>query len=81
MLDKLEKQQVDPDGVEVYTNGAGEQVVLVDRNLNRAVIRVGGRETVLVRNADGQWVPEDNDWAGLARLLDAPALALARFGF
>lgn len=81
LLDKLDKQQADPDGVEIYTNLSGEQTVLVDRNLNRAVVRIRGREAVLVRNGDGQWVPERNDWAGLARVLGAPALALAPFGF
>jgi hypothetical protein len=83
LLDKLDKQQqqVDPEGVETYSSPGGEQTVLVDRNRNRAVIRANGREAVLIRNADGQWVPEHNDWAGLARVLDAPALALAPFGF
>jgi hypothetical protein len=81
LLDKLDKQHVDPDGVEIYTNHAGEQTVFVDRNLNRAVIRVNEQEAVLVRNGDGQWVPEHNDWAKLARVLDAPGLALAPCGF
>jgi hypothetical protein len=78
LLDKLNKHQVDPDGVEVYTDLAGERTVIVDRNLNRAVVRIRGREAVLVRNADGHWVPQNNDWATLAAVLDAPALV---FGF
>ena len=78
LLDKLNRHQVDPDGVETYTNLAGEQLVIVDRNLNRAVIRIRGQEAVLIRNADGNWVPQNNDWFTLARVLDAPALELAR---
>ena len=81
LLDKLNKHHVNPDGVEIYTNFAGEQTVIIDRNLNRAVLRIRGREAVLVRNADGYWVPQNNNWAALARVLDAPALELARFGF
>lgn len=81
LLDKLNKHQVDPDGVEVYTNLAGEKTVIVDRNLNRALIRIRGREAILVRNAEGHWVPQHNDWAALAVVLDAPALALAPYGF
>ncbi|HLT39046.1 MAG TPA: hypothetical protein VK034_22335 [Enhygromyxa sp.] len=81
LLDKLNKHQVDPDGVEIYTNLAGEQVVIVDRNLNRAVLRMAGREVTLIRNNDGHWVPRDNDWAALAEVLGAPGLAVARLGF
>lgn len=80
LLDKLDKQ-VDPDGIEIYTDDSGEQVVFVDRGLNRAVIRMAGHEARLFRNDSGYWVPENDDWAALARVLDAPALALARFGF
>lgn len=74
LLDKLDKHQVDPGGVDVYTNIAGDQTVLVDRSLNRAVIRIRGREAVLIRNAHGHWVPQNNDWAALAVVLNAPAL-------
>lgn len=81
LLDKLDKHQVEPDGVEIYSNVAGEQTVIVDRGLNRAVIRMRGREAVLIRNAHGHWVPQNNDWAALALVLGAPALALAPFGF
>jgi hypothetical protein len=81
LLRKLDKHQVDPDGVEVHTDLAGEQTVIVDRSLNRAIIRIGEREAVLVRNANGHWVPQNNDWAILAWVLDAPALVLAPIGF
>ena len=60
-------------------DGKQRVTYIVDRNLNRAVVRIRGREAVLVRNADGHWVPQNNDWALLARVLDAPALA--RLGF
>lgn len=81
LLDKLDKHQVDPDGVEIYSDAAGEQSVTIDRVRHRAVIRIRGREAVLVRNADGLWVPESDDWGAIAWVFDAPALALMPFGF
>lgn len=81
LLAKLNKHQVDPDGVEIYTNLSGQQIVHVDPNAGYATIRVGDQEAVLFRNADGQWVPAHNDWTTLAKVLNTPALALAPFGF
>lgn len=81
LLAKLNKHQVDPDGVEIYTNLSGQQIVQVDPSAGYATIRVGEHEAVLLRNADGHWVPAHNDWTALAKLLGAPGLALAPFGF
>lgn len=81
LIDKLNKHQVDPDGVEVYTNLSARQILHVDPKAGRAVLRVGEVETVLLRNGAGQWVPADNDWGALAKVLSELGLVLAPFGF
>jgi hypothetical protein len=81
LLNNLDKVHTDTGGVELYADPEGERNLRVDVRTGRAVLGSHGYEIVLLRNAAGEWVPEHNNWAMLACLLDAPRLATAAFGF
>lgn len=81
LLDKLNKQRTDADGADIYTDDDGQLTLRVDAKAGRAVVRSSAGEVTMIRNQHGRWVPANDNWPLLAKILDSPGLVAATLGF
>lgn len=81
LLDKLNKQRTDADGADIYTDDDGGLTLRVDTKAGRTEIRSATGEVTLIRNQHGRWVPANDNWPLLARVLGSPGLVAATLGF
>jgi hypothetical protein len=81
LLNRYNKEPSAVAGVDFYRDPSSERTLRVDHSAGRAVLCGDAGEALLLRNQQGLWVPERNDWLALARVLGAPALARATHGF